>query len=48
MKQNKKFYEPPHMEVVELKSRQTLLTGSQSQLENYQNGGKLWDDEEES
>ena len=28
MKQNKKFYEPPHMEVVELKSRQTLLAGS--------------------
>ncbi len=45
MKQNKRFYEPSHMKVIELKSRQTLLAGSQ--LENYQNGGKLWDDEEE-
>lgn len=24
----KRFYEPPHMEVVELKTRQTLLVGS--------------------
>lgn len=28
MKQNKRFYERPHMQVVELKSRQTLLVGS--------------------
>lgn len=30
MKQNKKFYERPHMRVVELKSRQTLLVGSET------------------
>ena len=35
MKQNKKFYEPPHMEVVELKSRQTLLTGS-GEIQKFQ------------
>lgn len=45
MKQNKRIYEAPAMQVVELKSRQTLLAGSQ--LESYQDGGKLWDDEEE-
>lgn len=33
MKRNKKFYESPHMEVVELKSRQTLLTGSIESME---------------
>lgn len=44
MKQNKRVYERPHMEVVELKSRQMLLAGSQ--LEKYEDGGNLWNDEE--
>ena len=41
MKQNKRFYEPPHMEVVELKSRQMLLAGSN--IENFENGGNIED-----
>lgn len=31
MKQNKRFYESPEMNVVELKSRATLLAGSMTQ-----------------
>ena len=33
MEQNKRIYEPPQMEVVELKSRQTLLTGSVEKMQ---------------
>lgn len=44
MKQKKRIYESPTMEIVELKSRQMLLAGSQ--LESYQNGGELDFDEQ--
>lgn len=43
MKQNKKFYERPHIRVVELKLRQTLLVGS-GNIEDFQNGGNKWTD----
>lgn len=44
MKQNKRIYESPTMEVVELKSRQMLLAGSQ--LDKYEKDGNddLWSD----
>ena len=37
MKQNKRIYERPHMRVVELKSRQTLLAGSSTPDGGIQN-----------
>lgn len=43
MKQNKKFYERPHIRVVELKLRQTLLVGS-GNIEDFQNGGDVFTD----
>ena len=46
MKQNKRFYERPHLEVVELKSRQTLLVGSGEQLKSYKSGGDIWEDDD--
>ena len=44
MKQNKKFYEQPNMKVVKLKSRPSLLAGSQ--IEKYRNGGDIWEDDD--
>lgn len=41
MTEKKKSYERPHMEVVELKSRQTLLTGSIQSMEEE----VLWEEE---
>ena len=44
MKQNKRIYEAPAMQVVELKSRQMLLAGSN--IDDFQNGGDKWTDPE--
>lgn len=45
MKRKQEIYVAPTIKVVEMKVRHTLLAGS-DQLQEYRNGGKLWDDEE--
>lgn len=45
MKQTKRIYEAPAMQVVELKSRQALLAGSAAEASRFENGGDIWEDE---
>lgn len=47
MKRKKEFYVSPTIKVVEINVKHTLLAGSGEQLQSFENGGTLWDDEEE-
>lgn len=41
----KKTYEAPKVEQIVLLNKQSLLAGSGEQLQNYRDGGDIWNDD---